>query len=151
MAQLRTAKMDYEGMGDRVFNREQRVMESLRDSLNTVEYDPTKQDPRNQGAVFGDHATYYSNGNRISECVDQASLVQSQGVDRTGTLGPSAFDLHSGDATYRNIPLTQPVNSRQAYNNTPRGEAPVAGHTANYAPNGLLKVRDSRTKAQNSF
>ena len=40
MASLRTVEMDYEGMGDRYFNKQQRVMEDLRDSISTVEYDP---------------------------------------------------------------------------------------------------------------
>jgi len=41
MAELRTVRIDYEGMGDRHFNRQQRVMEHLRDTIPTVEYDPT--------------------------------------------------------------------------------------------------------------
>ena len=42
MASLRTVEIDYEGMGDRYFTKQQRVMEDLRDSISTVEYDPTK-------------------------------------------------------------------------------------------------------------
>ena len=37
MASLRTVEIDYEGMGDRYFTKQQRVMEDLRDSISTVE------------------------------------------------------------------------------------------------------------------
>ena len=63
MAELRTVRIDYEGMGDRYFNRQQRVMEHLRDSIPTIEYDPTQIGPNGQGSIFGEGATYYNNGN----------------------------------------------------------------------------------------
>ena len=45
MAQLRTTEMDYEGMGDRVFQQHQQIMETLRDQIPTIEYNPDNYDP----------------------------------------------------------------------------------------------------------
>ena len=71
MASLRTVEMDYEGMGDRYFNKQQRVMEDLRDSISTVEYDPSKLGPKGQSSIFGEGATHYNNGNEIKHFINR--------------------------------------------------------------------------------
>ena len=45
MAQLRTTEMNYEGMGDRVFQQHQQIMETLRDQIPTIEIRPVEIRP----------------------------------------------------------------------------------------------------------
>ena len=152
MASLRTVEMDYEGMGDRYFNKQQRVMEDLRDSISTVEYDPSKLGPNGQGSIFGEGATHYNNGNEIKHFINQDKLASSHSLSRTGSLGPSVFDMYRNTDSYRGIKLSTPVTARNAFNyKAVKGKAPVSRETAGYKPSDLLLVSDSRTKARNPF
>jgi len=152
MAELRTVRIDYEGMGDRHFNRQQRVMEHLRDTIPTIEYDPTQIGPNGQGSIFGEGATYYNNGNDIRYFVDQDALAQSHLITRTSALGPSEFDLYGDDDTYKGVRVANPVDYTTAFNYPINvGKPAVSRDTAAYKPNDLLLVSDSRTKAHNPF
>tara|TARA_Y100000004_G_C8882894_1_gene398383 strand:- start:306 stop:764 length:459 start_codon:yes stop_codon:yes gene_type:complete len=152
MASLRTVEIDYEGMGDRYFTKQQRVMEDLRDSISTVEYDPTKAGPNGQASIFGEGATHYSNGNEVKHFINQEKLAGSHTLSRTGSIGPSVYDMYRNTDSYRGIKLSTPVTASNAYNYKPVvGEPPACRGTAGYKPNDLLLVTDSRTKARNPF
>ncbi len=152
MASLRTVEIDYEGMGDRYFNKQQRVMEDLRDSISTVEYDPTKEGPNGQASIFGEGATHYNNGNEIKHFINQDKLASSHTLSRTGSIGPSVYDMYRNTDSYRGIKLSTPVTASNAYNyKSVVGEPPACRGTAGYKPNDLLLVTDSRTKARNPF
>jgi|TARA_R110002074_G_scaffold264586_1_gene436723 hypothetical protein len=152
MAHLRTVEIDYEGMGDRYFNRQQKIMENLRDTISTVEYDPTEVGPNGQGSIFGEGATYYNNGNEVKHFINQEKLADSYSLSRTGSIGPSVYDMYRNTDSYRGIKLSTPVTARNAFNyKAVKGNAPVSRETADYKPNDLLLVTDSRTKARNPF
>ncbi len=139
-------------MGDRHFNRQQRVMEHLRDTIPTVEYDPTQIGPHGQGSIFGEGATYYNNGNDIRYFIDQDALAQSHSITRTSALGPSEFDLYGDSETYKGVKVAKPVDYTTAFNYPINvGKPAVSRDTAAYKPNDLLLVSDSRTKAHNPF
>ena len=152
MAQLRSTQMDYEGMGDRVFQQQQEIMETLRDQIPSIEYDPNRYDPNNeQGSVFGGGTTHYNNGNRPAMAVNQGQMAHNPSLNRTGAVR-SVFDLHSNEATYDNIPLSTRVNYSTAYNTPLRmSQPPVDAADAQYKPNELLLVTDSRTKSRSPF
>ena len=152
MAQLRTTEMNYEGMGDRVFQQHQQIMETLRDQIPTIEYDLSKYDPNStQGSIFGGGTTHYSNGNRPEMAVNQAQMANNPSLNRTGAMR-SVFDLHSNEATYDNIPLSTPVTAATAYNTPLRmSQPPRDASNAQYQPNELLLVKDSRTKTRSPF
>jgi hypothetical protein len=152
MAHLRSTQIDYEGIGDRVFQQQQAIMEDLRDQIPSIEYDPSRYDPSNeQGSVFGGGTTHYSNGNRPSMAVNQAQMANNPSMNRTGAVR-SVFDLHSNEATYDNIPLSRRVNYSNAYNTPLRmSQPPVDAANAQYQPNELLLVTDSRTKTRSPF
>jgi len=152
MAHLRTVEMDYEGMGDRYFNRQQKIMENLRDSISTVEYDPTKVGPNGQGSIFGEGATHYNNGNEVKHFINQEKLADSYSLSRTGRLGPAVYDMHRHTDSYRVIKHSAPVTARDAFNYKPvKSKPPVSRDTASYKPNSLLLVSDSRTTPLNPF
>ncbi len=151
MAHLRTVEMDYEGMGDRYFNRQQKIMENLRDSISTVEYDPTKVGPNGQGSIFGEGATHYNNGNEVKHFINE-KLADSYSLSRTGSIGPSVYDMYRNTDSYRGIKLSTPVTARDAFNYKPvKSKPPVSRDTASYKPNSLLLVSDSRTTPLNPF
>lgn len=125
MASLRTVEIDYEGMGDRYFNKQQRVMEDLRDSISTVEYDPTKAGPNGQASIFGEGATHYNNGNEIKHFINQDKLASSHTLSRTGSIGPSVYDMYRNTDSYRGIKLSTPVTASNAYNYKPVAENPL--------------------------
>ena len=152
MAHLRTTEIDYEGMGDRVFQQHQAIMETLRDQIPTVQYNPKSYDPNIvQGSIFGEGTTHYSNGNRPEMVVNQERMANMPSLNRTGAMR-SVFDLHSNEATYDNIPLSKRVNYSNAYNTPLRmTQPPVDAADAQYKPNELLLVYDSRTKTGSPF
>lgn len=125
MASLRTVEIDYEGMGDRYFNKQQRVMEDLRDSISTVEYDPTKAGPNGQASIFGEGATHYNNGNEIKHFINQDKLASSHTLSRTGSIGPSVYDMYRNTDSYRGIKLSTPVTASNAYNYKPVAGEPL--------------------------
>ncbi len=152
MAQLRTTEMDYEGMGDRVFQQHQQIMETLRDQIPTAEYNPDNYDPKStQGSVFGGGTTHYSNGNRPEMVVNQGQMANNPSLNRTGAVR-SVFDLHSNETTYDSIPLSTPVTAATAYNTPLRmTQPPQDASNAQYKPNELLLIKDSRTKSGSPF
>jgi len=152
MAYLRSVKMDYEGMGDRHFNQQQKVMEKLRDSISTEEYDPTAVGPEGQASIFGGGATHYNNGNDVRHFIDQDALAGAHSLSRTGAIGPSVFDMYRNTDSYRGVKLSTPVTSSNAFKSVPNlGTAPSSKNTAAYKPSNLLLVSDSRTKSRNPF
>ena len=110
MAQLRTTEMNYEGMGDRVFQQHQQIMETLRDQIPTIEYDPSKYDPNStQGSIFGGGTTHYSNGNRPEMAVNQAQMANNPSLNRTGLC--ARFSIYTATkpltTTFLSAPLLQ--------------------------------------------
>ena len=83
--------------------------------------------------------------------VNQAQMANNPSLNRTGAMR-SVFDLHSNEATYDNIPLSTPVTAATAYNTPLRmSQPPKDASNAQYQPNELLLVKDSRTKTRSPF
>ena len=87
MATMRSSSFDYAGVGDKVFNIQSRLMETVRNDANIKEVTPdqiTPEAPAQQ--VFGGSNTHYSNGNQPHLAVDAENMAHSAMRTRTGML-----------------------------------------------------------------
>jgi len=142
MATLRSTSFDYAGIGDKFFDSQNKIMQTVRDNANIKEVRPDQISPEAPAQqVFGVANTHYSNGNQPHLAVDAENMAHSVMRTRTGLLSnpmERAATLSDIVAPMKNKPI--PVRL------VPQAPAKLPFPTPQRKP---LLHKDSRSETQN--